>query len=360
MWNKSHQKFCVCILLISLAMAATACSGTNSNLRALPAAPPPPEVVVVTSRTPVLVSAPVPLAMGEPLAPTDSPPPSSPSPGNHDDEEARPEDAVPAESQAHEFVVRPQDTLSQIAECFGVKVSAIRRLNGLGHHSLTVGQILRLPARANPNCTDPPTGSPQVCVPTRAHRAELAPSCVHTVHEGETVSKIAAKSGHDEQYLWKLNGLVCDRLLPGDQLLTCEDARPATTTIKPSTAKLQPQVPPNLPGPPPPRCETRLRDRKDRVRTVFFVGGELSQLFRKYRALLKQAGVDVTWSQLKAVYVDAGGQQQTLVATPIGFAAALRGATPLSEWLESVEGRSAAPRPRANEEAPGADVVCGS
>jgi hypothetical protein len=84
------------------------------------------------------------------------------------------------------------------------------------------------------------------------------------------------------------------------------------------------------------------------------------QLFGKYRALLKEAAIDVTWSQLKAVYVDASGQERTLVAKPIDFPAALRGATPLSEWLESIEGRTAAPRPRANEEAAGADVVCGS
>ncbi|WP_300773592.1 LysM peptidoglycan-binding domain-containing protein, partial [uncultured Acetatifactor sp.] len=46
-----------------------------------------------------------------------------------------------------EYTVRPGDSLWQIARRYGTTVEAIKSLNGLTSDLLSIGQVLRIPAR---------------------------------------------------------------------------------------------------------------------------------------------------------------------------------------------------------------------
>ena len=114
--------------------------------------------------------------------------------------------ARPADSDADTYVVRPGDTLSEIAVAHRLSVARLRRLNGLKGDTIRPGQKLRLrsePKRVTRSLAKPPSSRRTV---------------EHTVRQGDTLSEIAARFEVGLALLRQLNGLTSDRIRPGQKL----------------------------------------------------------------------------------------------------------------------------------------------
>ncbi|MDY6812757.1 MAG: LysM peptidoglycan-binding domain-containing protein [Pseudomonadota bacterium] len=118
---------------------------------------------------------------------------------------ALPESAAPAWDR---HVVRPGDTLSQLAVRHGTSIAAIKQLNGLRSNTLQVGQSLALP-----------------------HAADIEEGTLYVVKPGETLFSIAKRHGVSATDLAAMNGLN-----PSTPLRTGQDLQIA------GTARLQYQV----------------------------------------------------------------------------------------------------------------------
>ena len=92
-----------------------------------------------------------------------------------------------------EYIVRPGDTLSDIAARHEVGLQLVRSLNGLKSDIIQPGQRLRL----RPSPTEEP---------------------VHVVQAGETLTAIAARYGLSVAGLRELNGIAGDRITVGQKL----------------------------------------------------------------------------------------------------------------------------------------------
>ncbi len=89
------------------------------------------------------------------------------------------------------YVVRPGDTLSEIAQKYHIKVSTLKKLNGIRGHKILVGEKLRIKASQ--------TG-------------------IHMVESGDALWEIARAYGMTVDELKKLNGLTTDQIYPGQEL----------------------------------------------------------------------------------------------------------------------------------------------
>ncbi|MCY3734788.1 MAG: LysM peptidoglycan-binding domain-containing protein [Gemmatimonadaceae bacterium] len=103
-------------------------------------------------------------------------------------------------------MVRPGDTLSQIAQRYGVRLDDLRRWNRLSSDAIAVGQRLEISAPAS--------------------------TCI--VRPGDTLSEIAHRHGLSTADLRRLNGLTNDRIRPGQVLrLRGQPERPARYVVRP-------------------------------------------------------------------------------------------------------------------------------
>jgi LysM repeat protein len=137
---------------------------------------------------------------------------------------------------AGEYTVVDGDTVSGIAERFGLATAELLALNGLGWSSLIFpGQRLALPG-----------GAPAAAAP---HAAPVAPELArHVVVEGDTVSGIAAAYGLDVASLLSANGLAASSLIfPGEALVL----PPAGTNNAPGADTVAPEAPAPEPAPAP-------------------------------------------------------------------------------------------------------------
>lgn len=107
----------------------------------------------------------------------------------------RPAPAEPARPAT--YVVRPGDTLSEIAAAHGATTEGLRRLNGISGDAIRVGQSLRLQGVAE--------GSPE-------------PPESYVVRRGDTLSEIALRFDQELLRLRQLNELDGDRIRPGQKL----------------------------------------------------------------------------------------------------------------------------------------------
>jgi LysM repeat protein len=114
------------------------------------------------------------------------------------------------------YTVSPGDTLGAIADRFGTTVSALASANHIADPNLiVVGQILRVPSGAG---SAPPSGSAAPAVVTRAR--------TYTVQAGDTLGAIAARFGTTLSALASANHIADPNLIEVGQILTLE-ATPA-------------------------------------------------------------------------------------------------------------------------------------
>ena len=112
--------------------------------------------------------------------------------------------------QSKIHVVKSGETLSEIAESYGIGLSQVRAANGLRSNNIRVGQRLVIPATAK-NLSG------------TASKADSAASSgtsakVHVVRSGDTLSAIARRYGTSVAKLKSLNNLKGNNLRVGDRL----------------------------------------------------------------------------------------------------------------------------------------------
>lgn len=107
------------------------------------------------------------------------------------------------------YIVRQGDTISEIAESFGVSQNTIRWANDLGKQNLKVGQKLTIL---------PVTG------------------IIHTIKKGDSVSEIAKKYGGDTDEILAYNKLSEDELTVGEDITIPGGAIKSTTAPKTITS----------------------------------------------------------------------------------------------------------------------------
>lgn len=114
--------------------------------------------------------------------------------------------SLPWPAQAAEVVVRPGETLSEIAARAGISTQRLMQINGLRNADLIVaGQRLIVPGGSQPGTSGNRGGSP----PARV-----------TIRQGETLSEIALRYGVSVERLMQLNGLSDpSRVVAGETLV---------------------------------------------------------------------------------------------------------------------------------------------
>lgn len=133
----------------------------------------------------------------------------------------RTEQAAPP--SAH--TVAAGDTVSAVAERYGVATTDVLRWNGLSWGSIIrPGDVLRLTA---------PEAAPAPAVP-----AAPAPAASDVVQAGDTVSAIAARHGTSTQAVLAANGLTWDSIIyPGQRILLPTAAPAAAPAPAPAAAE---------------------------------------------------------------------------------------------------------------------------
>lgn len=112
------------------------------------------------------------------------------------------------------YIVQPGDTLSSIAQQYGVTVQAIVAANNLANPNfITVGQELIIP---DPTSASSPAITPR---PT-ATGAAAGPSTTYTVQSGDSLFKIAIQFGVTVQAIVDANGLAnANFIVVGQELI---------------------------------------------------------------------------------------------------------------------------------------------
>jgi LysM repeat protein len=139
--------------------------------------------------------------------------------------QSTPTRTAPAEAPPAAYTVRPGDTISSIANRFGLRTVDVLSWNGLSWRSVIYpGQTLALTGGAAPSA---PTAPPQTLS-----------AATHTVTAGDTVFSIAQRHGTSVDAVLAANGLTrASVIYPGQQLaLTGASAPPPVTVAVTETA----------------------------------------------------------------------------------------------------------------------------
>jgi LysM repeat protein len=141
---------------------------------------------------------------------------------------ATPAAAVPSAAAGSHTVV-PGETVSRIAQKYGVSTSSMLAANRLGTSSVIYpGQSLVVPGRTAPAAI--------VSTPLPARAAVASVGGSHTIQSGDTLSSIAKRHGLTVQDLLNANGLNWSSIIYAGRALTIPGASAATPAAPPAAA----------------------------------------------------------------------------------------------------------------------------
>jgi LysM repeat protein len=141
------------------------------------------------------------------------------------------------------YTVRRGDSVSAIAERYGLSTPSVLALNGLSWKSLIFpGQVLRLSASKSPTTTPPKTTGPQTTAPATPSPAPAvattppatAPSLTtthgtYTIVHGDTITAIARRFGVSVPAILAANHLVASSIIYTGRSLVIPGASKSTT-----------------------------------------------------------------------------------------------------------------------------------
>lgn len=146
-----------------------------------------------------------------------------------------------------EYIVRAGDTLSGIAHQYKLSVSELSALNKISDPGkLRVGQKLLLPGivKIKPAAAKPET-TKKAAAPTEAKAVVLGVGGEYVVQSGDSLGKIAKKTGTTVAGLREANKLHGDKILIGQKLVIPKTAAtPAPAVVVPASAPVAASVVP--------------------------------------------------------------------------------------------------------------------
>jgi LysM repeat protein len=136
------------------------------------------------------------------------------------------------------YTVQAGDTLTRIANRFGVSVAEIRSANGLTSDTIRIGQTLRIPGVAGAGTGATASPPPPVAAPRATASGDT-----YTVQRGDTPITIARRLGVSAEDLMRVNNITDPRrLFVGQELIVPSGGRAPTTTT-PAPARPAPAAP---------------------------------------------------------------------------------------------------------------------
>ncbi len=134
-----------------------------------------------------------------------------------------PSRAEPAPSPNH-YRIRPGDSLSTIADRFGVSIANLRAWNGLRGSRITAGKFL---------IVRPPQGTPGASASLRASAAPTGPAATHySVRRGDTLGAIAERYGVTAAQLRRWNNIRGSVIHPGQRLAIRQPSSAGTYVVR--------------------------------------------------------------------------------------------------------------------------------
>ena len=133
------------------------------------------------------------------------------------------------------YVVRPGDTLSEIAQRYRTTVLAIKDTNGMTEDAIRIGQTLKIPQASEVNTL-------------HSDQPELPPGAYHVVAARETLSGIAKKYEVSVAELMSLNNITDPRKLRAGKrlLITLENSLEAPSSASESSFSQPTETEPSL------------------------------------------------------------------------------------------------------------------
>ncbi|QNR86089.1 LysM peptidoglycan-binding domain-containing protein [Pedobacter riviphilus] len=125
-------------------------------------------------------------------------------------------------SNVIEHIVKPKENLNMLAEKYGTTINEIKTLNNLSGNNLSIGQVLKIPAK---NADQSNTAAPAI-PPAKNNTERVAENSQpsdqtmieHTVQPKEFLGKIAEKYGTTVEEVKKANNLSGNNLRIGQKL----------------------------------------------------------------------------------------------------------------------------------------------
>lgn len=132
-------------------------------------------------------------------------------------------ETIPATANVIEHTIKPKENLNMLAEKYGTTINEIKALNQLKNNNLSIGQVLKIPAKngTQATATELPV-TPPAKINTASTVSNTSPSdqtmIEHTVAAKEFLGKIAEKYGTTVEEVKKANNLSGNNLRIGQKL----------------------------------------------------------------------------------------------------------------------------------------------
>jgi peptidoglycan endopeptidase LytF len=121
-----------------------------------------------------------------------------------------------------EHIIKPKENLNMLAEKYGTTINEIKALNNLTGSNLSIGQVLKIPAKNTEQTSAPAPVTPPAKNNTETQAANTQSSdqtmIEHTVQPKEFLGKIAEKYGTTVEEVRKANNLSGNNLRIGQKL----------------------------------------------------------------------------------------------------------------------------------------------